>query len=59
MDKPTPNRIQELHDLMQKRNEQAVKAVAEMQKSPVSWEKINKQVNEAFIAHNQVNPNRK
>ncbi len=55
----TPQRKQELLDLMQKRNDEAVKAVAEMQKSPVSWEKISKQVNEAFIAHNQVNPNKR
>ncbi|HAQ19239.1 MAG TPA: hypothetical protein DCR40_08410 [Prolixibacteraceae bacterium] len=38
--------------------EAKMKTVAQFQKSPKNWDKIDKQIQEHFDAHNQVNPNR-
>lgn len=39
--------------------EAKMKQVAEWQKSPKNWEQIDKQTQEQFEDHGQVNPNRK
>ena len=34
-------------------------AVKRMQEQPVDWEKIDREIDEAFMVHGQVNPNKK
>ena len=45
--------------LVDQRNQKAVKAIQELQKLPYSQEQLTNQVNQAYKAHNQVNPNKK
>lgn len=47
--------IQKMRDYNQKER----LAVAEMMKSPVNWDEIDKQIQEHFEEHGQVNPNKK
>ena len=39
--------------------EAKMKSIAEYQKSQKNWDKIDKQIQEHFEDHNQVNPNKK
>ena len=43
----------------QEASETKMKSIAEWQKSPKNWDKIDKQIQEHFEDHNQVNPNKK
>ena len=43
----------------QEATEQKMKSVAQYQKSPKNWDKIDKQIQEHFEDHNQVNPNKR
>ena len=43
----------------QEASETKMKQIAEWQKSPMSSEEIDKQIQEQFEAHGQVNPNKK
>ncbi len=43
----------------QEATEQKMKSVAQYQKSPKNWDKIDKQIQEMFEDHGQINPNKK
>ncbi len=49
----------ETQELVDKRNKKAIKAIQELQKLPYSPEQRAIQVNQAYKAHNQINPNKK
>ena len=49
----------ETQKLVDQRKKKEVKAMEELQKLPYSQEQRMNQVNQAFKAHNQVNPNNK
>ena len=48
----------ETQKLVDQRNQKMVKAMEELQKLPYSQEQLTHQLNQAYKAHNQVNPNR-
>jgi len=48
----------ETQKLVDQRNHKEVKAIKELQTLPYSQEQRMNQVNQAYIAHNQVNPNK-
>ena len=43
----------------QEATEAKMKSIAEWQKKPRNWEEIDKQIQEMFDAHGQINPNKK
>ena len=59
MDEPTQQQIQEMQERIAQFNQKEKLALAEMQKLPVDWDRIDRQVQEHYEAHGQVNPNTK
>ena len=51
--KPETQKLVDIH------NQKMVKAMEELQKLPYSQEQHEHQLNQAYKAHNQVNPNKK
>lgn len=43
----------------QEASEAKMKSIAEWQKKPRNWEEIDKQIQEMFEDHGQINPNKK